>query len=172
MTRAEEPTDSDRAWAGLCVPGSAQGPCRELAISLVASWILQMEAEGHAVDMACGGETYQGTAHSHLDHLAVLSDAQAGAPLPANPPEGVSLLVVARGSDHAIPAESVVSPSRGRSSRSAAVAVVLSDSEADAQTVRSAGWEVVRLGEAVKLEDAGVRLAQFCAAADRQAWHE
>ena len=162
MTRAEEPTDTERAWAGLVVPSSTTTARRELAVSLVASWVLEMEAEGFSVDMACGGETYHGTAHSHLTHLAVLTNAAAGTPLPISPPEGVSLLVITRGTARTV-AESLVKPGQGRAARSASVAVVVSDSETDAQIVREAGWDVMRLEDGVTLEEAGARLAQFCA---------
>jgi len=162
MTRAEEPTDTERAWVGLLAPASTTSVRRELAISLAASWALEMEAEGYAVDMACGGQTYHGTAHSHLTHLAVLTNAAAGTPLPVSVPEGVSLLVITRGATRTV-AESLVKPGLGRGARSASVAVVVSDSETDAQIVRSAGWDVLRLEDGVSLEEAGSQLAQFCA---------
>jgi len=161
MTRAEEPTDTERAWVGLVVPSSATSARRELAISLAASWALEMETEGYSIDMACAGETHHGTAHSHLDHLAVLSNAAAGLPLPISPPEGVSLLVLARGSTRTMTAESLVRPNQG--SRSACIAVVLSDSDTDAQIVRSSGWDVIRMEDGVSLEEAGGRLEQLCA---------
>jgi len=162
MTRAEEPTDTEHAWAALLVPASAPSSRRELAISLVASWVLEMEAEGYAVDMACGGQTHHGTAHSHLTQLAVLSNQDAARPLPTYPQEGVSLLITTRGSTRTLSSESVLRPSHARRSRSAAIAVVLSDSDADAQIVRSAGWDVLRLEDSVGLEEAGERLARFC----------
>jgi len=161
MTRAEEPTDTEHAWVGIAVPASTVGARRELAISLAASWALEMESEGYAVDMACAGEIHHGTAQSHLDHLAVLSNEAAAMPLPVSPGEGVSLLIVTRGSTRTLTAESVLRPTRGLASRSAAIAVVLSDSETDAQIVRSAGWDVLQLEDPVTLEEAGIRLGQF-----------
>jgi len=161
MTRAEEPTDTEHAWVGVTISSSAPSSRRELAISLAASWALEMEAEGYAVDMACGGETHHGTVHSHLDHLAVLSNQAAAEPLPVSPGEGVALLIAARGSARAFSVESMLRPAQGLTSRSVALAVVLSDSETDAQTVRSAGWDVLRLEEPVTLEEAASRLARF-----------
>ena len=163
MTRAEEPTDTEHAWVGLLVPVSTQSARRELAISLVASWALEMEAEGYSVDMACSGETNHGTAHSHLNQLAVLTNQEAGRPLPVSPAQGVSLLVVAAGSGRTLSVDAVQRPSHGHTSRSTAIAVVVSNAEADAQIVASAGWDVVQIEDSVNLEEAGIRLAQFSA---------
>jgi len=160
MTRAEEPTDSDHAWVGLWVPTATVSPRRELAISLAASWAVEMASEGYTVDMACGGETHHGTAHSHLTHLAQLNNTQAGKPLPTTPPEGVALLVIARASTRTIPAGSVVQPSQGHH-HTKAIAVVLSDSESDAQIVSAAGWSVLRLDDGTSLEKAADNLARF-----------
>jgi len=160
MTRAEEPTDTEHSWVGLFVPNSVTSPRRELAVSLAASWAVEMEAEGYAVDMACGGQTHHGTAHSHLNVLAVLSNEAAGRPLPVLPGEGAALLIMARGSTRTLSAESVPRPGRGGTSR-VNVAIVLSDSEADAQIVTSAGWDVLRLDEHVSLEEASHALAGF-----------
>jgi len=157
MSRAEEPTDSDHAWAGLHVPSSASAPRRELAISLVASWACEMEAEGYAVDMACAGQTNHGSVDSHLDQLAVLTNADAAKPLPTAHPNGVCLLVTVRGASRMASVPSLTLGRRG-------VAVVVSERDEDAEPLTSAGWDVLRLDD-VTLEEAAERLGQFRASA-------
>ena len=162
MTRAEEPTDSERAWVGLVVPVGTPSARRELAISLAASWLVRMEQAGFVVDLACGGELRHGGSAEHLTRLATLTNAQASLPLPPSVPEGVSLLVVARGGNKSIPTELVVRPPYGLSWRVAsAVAMVLSDSSADSAVIEELGWRVVRVTDGVELVRAAEGLAQF-----------
>lgn len=164
MTRAEEPTDAEHAWVGLGLPAGVPAERRELAISLAASWIVCMESVGYTVDLACGGETHDGSAHSHLTRLAALTGAELELALPSNPPEGVSLLVAAHSTVHGLPGGYIVNPPWGRGPTgraSSAVAAVISGSDADVQMAESAGWSVLRLDDSMNLEAAGHRLSRY-----------
>ena len=162
MTRAEEPTETNRAWVGLVIPQGTVGDRRELAISLAASWLVEMEYAGYTVDLACAGETHHGSAHDHLTRLATLTNAQAARGLPPTTPEGMALLVAARATSRSIPADALVRPPYGpMARRSGSLAVVLSNSETDSHMVEAAGWTVLRLTDGVGLEEAGARLARF-----------
>ena len=166
MTRAEEPTDTNRAWVGLMIPLGTIADRRELAISLAASWLLELEEAGYTVDLACGGEVHHGLADDHLTRLATLTNAQAARGLPPTTPEGLSLLVATRAASRTIPYESLVRPPYGATSRAAgAIAVVLSDSDVDEAMVESVGWRTLRLADGVGLAEAGWRLASFMEAA-------
>ncbi|MCL2470594.1 MAG: DUF58 domain-containing protein [Propionibacteriaceae bacterium] len=166
MTRADEPTDSDRSWVGLILPLNAAPDVRELAISLAASWILGLDIAGFEVDLACGGQVSHGSAATHLTSLAVLTNEQAGLPLRDTTPEGVSLLIVAQSATRPIPPGLILHPSRGRdraSGSASALAVVLCDTADAALTVESAGWRTLQLGSGTGLTEACARVSQVLA---------
>ncbi|MCL2482291.1 MAG: DUF58 domain-containing protein [Propionibacteriaceae bacterium] len=166
MTRADEPTDSDRSWVGLILAPGTAPDVQEVAISLAASWIVGLDTAGFEVSLACGGLVRHGSAASQLTRLAVLTNEQAGLPLPQTSPDGASLLIVTQSAAGPISAESLVHPSHcydRAAGFSSAVAVVLSDSVDDARIVEAAGWSVLLLGSRAGLEEASTRLGQVLA---------
>ncbi len=161
MTRAEEPAEADRAWAGLLVTPGTPADRRELAISLVASWLVAMAAASQGVDLACGGDRWRGEAAEQLTRLAVLTAEQAGRPLPAGAAEGAALLVVTGAgplsADSLVPPPAGVNPSAGRP----AIALVINGAESDQSLVASLGWSVLPLTDDLDLAAAGAALAAF-----------
>ncbi|MCL2785457.1 MAG: DUF58 domain-containing protein, partial [Propionibacteriaceae bacterium] len=116
MTRAEEPLESDHAWVGLMIPLGTESALRELAISLAASWIVEMDQAGFAVDLACGGELHRGRPDTHLTRLAIVTNLEASQALPPASPEGVSLLIATQPASRSA-RNHLVSPPPGRSHR-------------------------------------------------------
>ena len=162
MSRAEEPTITDRAWVGLVIPETTPSQQRELAISLAASWIVAVDKAGFSVDLASAGQLVHGSAHDHLTWLATLTDRQAGRGLPNANPEGMALLIMTQTSSAPITAESLPAPPYGFSARlTGAFGVVFSDSDADAEVVAALGWSPVRIDAAADLDGAGRRLGEL-----------
>jgi hypothetical protein len=107
---------------------------------------------------------HHGTAPDHLTRLATLTNHDAATGVPPTTPEGVALLIVARAANRTITADALpFPPHQGSRQLQGAVAVVLSDSAADADIVSSVGWSVLRLAGEPTLTEAADALAQFAA---------
>jgi len=158
VSRAEEPTDSDRVWVGVVVETSADASARELAVSLAASWCQAIIRQNSPVDLACGAHLHHGDLGHLLTVLAGASQADLAQPLPATPPDGAALLVVASGPFGTAP-DHLPAPPRGVGlGRQHNGAVVISADPAVAAGLAAAGWPVVQLTADVPLADAAERV--------------
>ncbi|MDR2930309.1 MAG: DUF58 domain-containing protein [Propionibacteriaceae bacterium] len=160
MTRAEEPVDTRHAWLGLYVPVEAVPARREMAISLGASWLFAMAQSGHVVELACAGQYRVASVEEHLLDLAEVTNAQLAAGPGEVAPQGTSLLIMVGGAARSLSAQVVARPPHDGTSRvrHGGLAVVVSDSNADADVVAQAGWEVLRLPGDTGLDQAARRV--------------
>jgi uncharacterized protein (DUF58 family) len=156
MTRAEEPTDADRAWVGLTVGEQVPSQVRELAICLAASWIVEVAHIGFTIDLSCGGQARRASREKHLTRLALLSDEEVSRPVSFQGVEGMTMMILAGHHDDIVP-----TPPGGVHGFTSALAVFLSGDATDHHLWREAGWSVLRLEPSSTLDQGIAQMSRF-----------
>jgi uncharacterized protein (DUF58 family) len=157
MTRAEEPTDGDRAWVGVHVATHALDEVREVVLSLAASWIVELTQAGFEVDLDCAGELHRRSSTHQLTRLAEVTTEDLSRDLSTTSVAGVPMMFLA-GDD---PISADIHTSGGSGSFAGSMAVVWSGSSDLADRLRKLGWSVLELSSESSLDDSAEQLSEF-----------